>query len=409
MQEDGSVGSDYNARVTPWIWLRMPNAVGGEPTHANAFFELKEGWVQRTSPGWDLRIGNQIFAWGAADQINPTDVWNPRDYYDPFMSPKLPIAAADLRIHPPQIENVNLEVIFTPFFRSSPMPVAIPDSGTLNVSATDSRWLLPIPTELSAAGVLTPLQYQITSATYPETWQAGARLQVTRIGGWDFSTSFYDGVESLPRFAVIGSGSASNPSLPITLTLSPSFYREQMYGLDGTGSVSFGDTVIGTRFEVAYYNRDNSRVYQAPAQFQSDLFRDNYVFGVAGADYTFQHEILGTILYVNSMFVHFQQFGSYTGVPTVGTTISGLPSVWPFDDNPVLYWENRFSPKLKFTGEIVASFDESDYYVVPSIQYKPSDDLTLALGGEMFFGDASAFFGQFNENSRVVFSGTYVF
>ena len=407
--EETLTNSEFTLRATPWVWLRAPDDLGGNTSAARPYFELKEGWVERASPSWDLRAGNQIFAWGAADQINPTDVWNPRDLYDLFQSTKLPIAAMDLKVHPTGLENVNLDVIFTPFFRPSQLPVTIPDSGTSPVSLSDSRWLLPFPsTVLPAGGVAAPLEYQIASASYPATWQLGARLMFLRLGGWDFSVSGFDGVETVPRFAFARQGSTSNPALPITITLNPSFHRQQMYGFDGAGSISLGSMDIGTRFEIAYYHRDNSLALSAPPAFQGDLLRDDDLWGVAGIDYTFQRKILGTILYFNLQYVYYQTVGSVEQTPGA-TVIQGLPDVQPWDRDLVFYLEDRIGSKLKLGGNVVGSFSNGDGFLAPMIQYGWTDNFKTTLSGMFFIGNASGFFGQFADDSRVTMNATYAF
>ena len=107
----------WAARLSPWVWVCIPNMVGGNGSRTQAFLELKEGWVERSSAAWDLRVGNQLISWGAADLTNPTDVWNPRDFSDPFDSRKLPMPTVRLKIHPPPMDQWGLELDFTPFFR----------------------------------------------------------------------------------------------------------------------------------------------------------------------------------------------------------------------------------------------------------------------------------------------------
>jgi hypothetical protein len=404
--------STYGFKAVPWGWVRAPQDIGGQQQQARAFGDLKEAWAERVGSVVDIRAGNQIFGWGTADQVNPTDVWNPRDMYDLFQSPKLPIAALDIKIHPPQIENASLEIIGTPFFRPSQIPLLIPDNGTQPFTINDSRWFLPFPTTVVASNgsFVAPLQYQVTQATYPSTWQGGARLRVTSIGGWDFSASYANLVESLPRFSFTTSGNASSPSLPVVITLNPSYHREQMFGLDGAGSFKIGDSEIGTRFEGAYFARDNSRAYQAPAAQQADLLRDDYIDIVAGLDYTFRRKILGTVLYLNLQYVHYQRLGTLEQTPGQ-YVISGLPDVLPWDRNLVFYWEDRIGQdsQLKILGTLVTSLQNGDALISPAIQYAWTDNLKTQLGAEIFAGAPTGFFGQFGQDSRFDFGATYSF
>ncbi len=187
----------------PWAWVRTPDAIGGLEAKPRAYFELKEGWVDRVSALWDLRVGNQIITWGAADQINPTDQWNPRDMADPINSFKLPMPTAKFNLHPQEYDQLALEILATPFFRESKLPVVLPSDSTVkDVQRSESRWLMPLPTHVSLTDFSAPLYFKIAEPTYPATWQAAARLQIMRIEGWDFSTSYFNGVEKLPRTAI---------------------------------------------------------------------------------------------------------------------------------------------------------------------------------------------------------------
>jgi hypothetical protein len=410
LQESVTNGT-WGARVTPWGWLRIPDAEGGLSRQVRPYGELKDAWVEYTSTFADVRVGNQVLSWGAADQLNPTDVWNPRDFYDPFNAPKLPILAADVKLHPSGIDWASLELVFTPFFRPSQLPISIPDSGVLPVSLTDSRWLLPAPSGIIAPGGLSaPLQYQVAAATYPETWQAGARLSFLRLGGWDFSVSGYDGVETTPRIAITQQGNPELASAPVVVTLNPSYHRTLMAGVDGSGSVTFGDVEIGTRFEVAYFFRDNSLAETAPASLQSYLLKDDYVFGVAGIDYTFQHKIFGSVLYVNLQYAHYQRIGTLEQDTPGPFVVDGLPNIQVFDDDLLLYWENRFGSKLKFSASVIASLEYGDGLLIPMLTYQWTGSLKTSVSAEIFGGDPiGGFFGQLRDDSRGVVAATYAF
>ena len=77
----------YGFKAVPWGWVRVPEAVGGDTRRLGFHGDFKEAWAERVSSAIDVRAGMQIFGWGTADQINPTDIWNPRDNYDrPLLS-----------------------------------------------------------------------------------------------------------------------------------------------------------------------------------------------------------------------------------------------------------------------------------------------------------------------------------
>jgi hypothetical protein len=408
--EAGLNHEEWSARLTPWFWTRVLDYKEGTHRYTRPYFEIKEGWIEKISESVDFRLGNQIFAWGAADQINPTDVWNPRDYYDPFQSYKLPVFSFRAKIHPPSAESLNIEFIATPFFKESQLPVVFPnDSGFIQPLALDSsRWILPIPTLVTAGSITAPLYFETVGPTYPATWQAGTRVQVNRVGNWDFSFSVYNGVEDMPRFAMSRRGSASTPSLPVTITFRPVFNRRWMFGLDGAGSVSPWDTDFGVRFEAAFFLRDNSRAYEAGPQYQADLLRDNYIHAVVGIDHTLKRKILGIVFYANLQFVFYERIGDLESRPGE-FIIDGLPTMLSWDRNIVLYLEGRVGDRFKFIAQTVGSFFNLDGMFSPGLKYQFTDNLNAGLGADFFFGKPGGFFSQMRDNSRVNLSMSYSF
>ncbi len=398
----------YQAKILPWMWLKAPDSLGAKPRKTRAYFELKEFWIERTSDSWDLRVGNQIITWGAADQINPTDNWNAHDMTDLFQSTKLPHGTAKLNLHFPSLPDYTLEILVSPFFRENTLPFAYPESGTADLQKIESRWLMPAPSKVSTTDLTAPINYKVAQPTYPKTYQAAARLQFLRVGGWDFSTSYFNGVEKMPRMTFLKQGDASNPSLPITLTLLPSYHRTSIYGLDGAGAFDALKTGFGLRFEIAYTAPDNSRVSTLPQEQRQDLTKVDSIMSVIGIDHTFEKKIYGTVLYMNAMYIHSQDVQS-SPFPVGNYTVEGLPTTSPWDKNLVHYTEDRISNKFKFNNVLVYSFVHVDGMDSPSFSYSFSDNLKATAGVDIFFGRKSGFFGQFYDNNRATLSGSYVF
>jgi hypothetical protein len=393
----------WSFRLTPWADLRAPLPIAGEFRGVGVTGEVKEGWGEYADTGWDLRIGNQILSWGAADQINPTDVWNPRDFVDPFQSTKLPITVARVRVHPAEWEHVALEFDVAPFFREARIPIKFPTGSTLtSVRETDSRWLIQLPSGIDLGGSVSPLYYRLAEANYPVSWQLGGKILLQRFGGWDFSISGYSGVESTPRVGLTKTGTAGDPLLPLTITLHPSFHRQWMVGLDGSGSVAIGDRDVGLRFEAAYFKRDNSRAQAADPTIVADLMKDDYIHAVVGADYTFLKKFLGTVVYTNLQFVIYQKIGSVE-TEAGRYVLEGVPNVSPWDRNLAFYLENRLDSKWKLATQFITSFVNNDALITPAVQTHWSDHLSTSLGIDLFFGPQRGFFGQFKDNDRVVF------
>lgn len=402
----------WKAVLLPWAAFYLPYGVAAGTVasgSAKVFPDLKEGWIEFREPSWDVRVGNQIISWGAADRLNPTDLWNPVDLTDPFLSRKLPLLTARVDVHPAEIRWLGLEALFAPIFRQSRLPAEFPDSGTASVSLTDSRWLLPLPTQFaSGGGAPVPLYYQLAPTILPsQAWQAGARLRLSPFENWDFALSYQNTVERVPRFHFTEQGNASDPALPITITVTPSYHREQVVGLDGVGVILDGK--VSLRFEAAYHLRDNSDVPVTPVSFQSDLAKNDYVQAVAGLDYTLPWKILGTVTYFDVMGVVYQEIANDYSESVAKGVLTGVPDTLPWDRDGIFYMENRFSPRLKLGTSLIYSFLNQDVYLSSGLSARLGDHFNAEVAGDFFWGAANGFYGQFNDDCRIRATTAYVF
>ncbi len=389
-------------------WLRTFNNDDAGNIKIKNSWDLKEGWGEYSEESWSLRLGNQLFSWGASDRINPTDVLNPRDYSDPLSSEKLPIMALRLRLHSVKIEPVELEFILTPFFKESVLPWSWPASTPSSLNLYSSRWLWPLPRTFSDQSFTVPLNYFLDKESFAQTLQFGAKARASGIEGWDYSLYFFDGVESLPRIAFSKEGVASDPNLPIEVTLHPSYHRQRMFGADASGSFSFGDQEFGLRLELAHFWRFNDRAYSATPELRQDLEKDNYVHIVGGVDHTLQENFLGGIWYLNLQYVFFQNLGRLE--QSVGSLVlTGLPNAQPWDRNLIFYLEERITSNFKVTNTVVWSFTNEDGFIRPASEYQFNDSLKFRGGGEFFLGKAQGFYGQFKANHRIHLAADYVF
>ncbi len=78
---------------------------------------LDEAWLQYATPGWDLRVGNQLVTWGSVESVSPLDVINPRDYEEDLVEPaKVGLAMARMRWRLPASD---LSLYWLPGFKPS--------------------------------------------------------------------------------------------------------------------------------------------------------------------------------------------------------------------------------------------------------------------------------------------------
>jgi hypothetical protein len=181
-----------------------------------------------------------------------------------------------------------------------------------------------------------------------------------------------------------------------------------MYGFDGETSFKILDQEIGFRFELAYTQRSNSRMSAAPVRHQTELKKDPFFHGVVGVDVTLPGRILDTVMYVNLQYVHYESFGS-TEVKPGSLVLIGLPTAQTWDRNLVLFTENRTELAFKINQALLMSLKNWDALWNPKFTYQFSDVVNASVGPQLFIGNKDGFFGQFRDNSRLVFEGSYVF
>ncbi|MEK7691326.1 MAG: hypothetical protein AAB425_09925 [Bdellovibrionota bacterium] len=245
----------------------------------------------------------------------------------------------------------------------------------------------------------------MAAKSYPATWQVGIRYQLLRVGAWDFAWTGFTGVEKTPRMYLAKRGDASDPALPIIVTLNPSFHRESLVGFDGGGAVA--DSNLSARFEGALVYPSNSRALSAGDGVSDSLMAEDRFHGVFGIDYTFETTLFGSVLYLNAMAVLDQEITKRRSAASLSESLEGLPSTSPWNRNLVALLEDRIGSNWKIRNTVIYSFVNRDAYYSPSVLVQWNDQMSGTLSADFFLGRRSGFFGQYNENSRIEFSITY--
>jgi len=297
--------------------------------------------------GLDVRLGQQIAAFGVGDQFNPTNNLNPDDLRDPLLFGKLAgnfMARADYWV----TEDFRLTGVLVPLFR----PAMLPPSASLGPAAIDRlpfldesvRWrvaseryaaespLARHPTQISGTRVVLP------DASF-ENMQAAFRLAGT-VAEQDVALSYYVGRHDFPvpianatrqvPGAFCGAPSfgllCADGRLLTDVTLA--YPQMHVYGLNTSGEIplSFlGDLPgLGWRLEAALVVPREQRISLTNGNFDLGLIqipegeydydgdgrpgggkpplvvRDQaYLKWVLGLDYTFASSV-----YVNAQWVH---------------------------------------------------------------------------------------------------------
>ncbi len=70
-------------------------------------------------------IGYQYISWGTADEVNPTDNLNPKDYRRILSGEKIPLFSAQFSIYP--VDFLSIDFVYAPFEQNDLFPVEIAD------------------------------------------------------------------------------------------------------------------------------------------------------------------------------------------------------------------------------------------------------------------------------------------
>ncbi|MDQ7063881.1 MAG: hypothetical protein Q9P90_06525 [candidate division KSB1 bacterium] len=336
----------------------------------------------------DLRIGKQRIAWGTADNLNPTDNLNPDDLEDIFdFGQHLGSQAIRATYY---FGDWTLTGVFIPVFTPAVLPfgdwaaafsepTALPSGMTL-VQFTD-RLRLPEPRlgESASYGVKI----------------AGSLLN------FDVSLSYYAGRDDLPlmsRLAIVPVDTPGQVRADAELV----FPRMRVLGFDLAGSIGS----VGVWAEAGVFLPEDVRLQQTLPDPQAGLITretvalsdEPYVKWVVGADYTFKSG-----WYVNAQFLH--GFLHERGRDQL-------------QDYIALRLEKSFmhdALKLALVNLVLAIQDwrnlSENYGLAggPSLDYKPTDALTVSLGAFLVEGRGEGLFSRVKQLDEVFFKVVYDF
>ncbi|MFC1618585.1 hypothetical protein ACFL45_01435 [Candidatus Neomarinimicrobiota bacterium] len=190
--------------------------------------ELQEAYADLSTSLGDIRFGQQVLSWGAADGNNPTDNVNAYDFYYLFMGGgdrKQSNLAISTNLY---FGNINVEAALTPIFHPNRIPLDEPD--------------FPIFQDI-------PFTIDMEKANYPEhdlsNSEMGVRVRLP-LSFMDVSASYFRGFDRMftPTFNELMPGVPDPTSLK-----SLEYYQTQVLGADVV--TFFGDWAL--RAEGAYF------------------------------------------------------------------------------------------------------------------------------------------------------------
>jgi hypothetical protein len=358
---------------------------------------LDEAYLQTRGLLWegmDLRIGRLVQNWGAADQFNPTDNLNSRDFSDPLdPSRKVPNQMVELSLYP--ADWLEMTFVWVPVFK----PAQLPPSAQLGFAVEYDRQgcfkSAPIPPLRNAQMVelvdyfgsldeckmafIDPSVRLHEPEPHISNSQAAARAKIL-LGPLDVSLSYYYGRFGFPiPYTAIAHATPrpeDSSATDIRYKAEVIYPRMHVAGLDFTYSadwlfgvgfmgemaVIFPEEVIfglrafrGTKLEI-----DMANQVIAPKPF---------IKGTLGMDYTFTGW-----LYANVMWVHgfIDEFNDTYGLHDY---LVGATDLKFFDTELAIRLAGVWDITQKETGSFAP---EITWIVFPGAELK--------LAGMFFFG-----------------------
>lgn len=313
--------------------------------------DVEEYYLEYVSRWFDVRVGKQIYNWGKADGINPSDHLSTTDVTD--LVDDRDIGIVSLRVNMFLGQDIILETVWSPFFT----PIRLAPRGTRFAFIPADSTVRVNPRELPATS-LANSQYALRLLGF--------------LGPVDMSLIWYDGINDVPASRRDADGS-----------LTPVFHPITVIG----ANVAFNTGKIGWRGEVGYLRTDARR-------------DDAYVQYVLGVDRTFANLLGDDDLYVLLQYVRLE-VTKEAREPQRG----GIGQA--FANTAIGLFRYEFSEDTELELRATINLDDVDYLLEWQLSHKFTDALEGVIGVQVFGGGTRTFFGQFDGNDRVFLRLTY--
>ena len=352
------------------VELRFDGRVGlsNADNSSTGMNRILEGYLLMRTDNGKTNLGKQIYAWGRADSINPTDNLSPRDYTTllPFADDEhFGVPAARLDCHWPGVGAWS--VYATPLFTPTKIPIALP------------------------VGI--PLGEKIPGISFANTTWA-AKYDST--GGLiDWSVSAFQGHSLLPVLVPsIGQGGG--------FVVDKTYPRIRSFGADAV--YPWGKN--GLRAEVAY-------IEPIGREGQGDVFSP-YVFSVLGYERTLPmaSNITAQVIYRHALGNSFTDFTYANANANLNNLAIQNAITFGQLHNNTFGLSARVS-KLWLNDTLetevlsVSFFNPDNYFFRLRSSYSINDNAAVTIGLEGFVGQEQSFFGRVEKNNRFYFELRY--
>ena len=331
-------------------------------------FKLREIYADMYFKNFDLRIGKQQIVWGKADGVFITDIVSPLNLTE-FLLPdfdeiRTGVTAAKLDYY---IGNSTIELIAIPQFT----PTTRPDANSI--------WYIqpqfPAPTTLdwSKSTINPSLE---NSEIFLKYSTMTSKIDFDLMGGytWDDNPTMHVQKQ-------FGMDTTTMPPSPILkgLIITPEHHRLTVAG----GSFSSEIKGFILRGEAAYYN---GKYFQTEdMQAEDALIQKDYLNYVVGLDFS-----IGSVK-MSAQFIQKYILDYSDGMvdDEINNMATGL----------IRYDMMRETLHLELFSYV--GLTGEDALIRPKISYDFDDSFNILLGANIFVGDRSGQFGQYQDNTMV--------
>ncbi len=331
---------------------------------SKADLEIREAFLDYRLGDFDFRTGRQIITWGLGDLLFINDLF-PKDW-EAFFSGR-PIEY--LKIGVDGVKSTfssslfSLELAILPFFQPDNIP-------------TSEKFFLYDPLASISNRTEEKPAFQF------ENFEQALRLYRT-FSGFEVTIYAYRGFYRTP--------SVTPDSLPIKIIYH--YPKLSAYGASVQKNLYNGIFSL----EYGYYDSredragDNPMIPNSFHKFLAGYQRQGW------KDFSYSFQFYGEYMsdysnYEKSLAIGFPKQDRFRQLLTARATQFLKYQTLKFS------WFTFFSPS------------DNDYYLIPEVQYKISDKLWMALGGNIFGGERkSTFLGQFDKNDNTYLTLRYEF
>ncbi len=365
----------------------------GSPEMAEPYeMNLYEGYIKIRDfliSDLDFTVGKQRISWGTADKVNVVDNLNPIDFanfltFDPdYFAERRPQTGLNFEYYAGA--QSKIQVVWLLSRQYSPLPYGF---GNMLTGTTHFPYVLvPEHEEKLLKNTNFGLHFS------------------TVLLNTDLALSWYHGNFHLPVLYQIGT-TITNPGInPMPMEDVPIYYTEMRFtypNLDVLG-LSFSGEVASVGFwgEIAYYIPENIQgnfsLGMGPI-FAFDLFEKGYIKYVLGFDYTLG---IGNGLYINAQFLHgFFDERDYSEDAEKFLGFRKGEFFGELENYLLARAEYKIaSETVNFSlGTLVEFGDKTSYAIIPGLEFRIKDALTLQAGMFLVSGDRETKFGSFKDD-----------